>query len=47
MTTLQIRILAFDGMESLDFAGPFEVFTTAAHMHQRMHPGTAAWSAVC
>jgi transcriptional regulator GlxA family with amidase domain len=47
MTTLQIRILAFDGMESLDFAGPFEVFTTASRMHQRLHPGSAAWSEVC
>jgi transcriptional regulator GlxA family with amidase domain len=47
MTTLQIRILAFDGMEALDFAGPFEVFTTASRMHQRLHPGRAAWSAVC
>ena len=46
MTTIHVKILAFDGMEALDFAGPFEVFTTAARMHQRLHPGSAAWSAV-
>lgn len=46
MTTLQVRILAFDGMEALDFAGPFEVFTTASRMHQRLYPGSEAWSAV-
>jgi len=40
MTTLHVRILAFDGMEALDFAGPFEVFTTASRMHQRLHPGS-------
>ena len=47
MTTLQVRILAFDGMEALDFAGPFEVFTTAARMHQRLYPESGAWSTVC
>lgn len=46
MTTLHVRILTFDGMEALDFAGPFEVLTTAARVHQRLHPGSAAWSAV-
>jgi transcriptional regulator GlxA family with amidase domain len=46
MSTLQIRILAFDGMEALDFAGPFEVFTTAARMQQRLYPNSGAWSAV-
>jgi transcriptional regulator GlxA family with amidase domain len=47
MTALHIKILAFEGMEALDFAGPFEVFTTASRMHQRLHPGSDAWSAVC
>ena len=47
MTTLHIKILAFDGLEALDFAGPLEVFTTASRMHQRLHPGSDAWSAVC
>ena len=46
MTSLKISILAFDGMEALDFAGPFEVFTTAARMHQRLHPGSVPWSVV-
>lgn len=40
--TLCVLILAFDGVEALDFAGPFEVFTTASRVSQRMHPGTAA-----
>ena len=46
MTNLRITILTFDGMEALDFAGPFEVFTTAARMHQRLHPQAQAWCAV-
>lgn len=36
-----IAILAFDGVEALDLAGPFEVFTTATRMAQR--PEAAAW----
>jgi transcriptional regulator GlxA family with amidase domain len=42
--TLQIHLLGFDGMEALDFAGPFEVFSTAARMAERMGlvPGPAA-----
>ncbi|WP_432731902.1 DJ-1/PfpI family protein [Variovorax sp. W6] len=40
--TLRVLILAFDGVEALDFAGPFEVFTTASRVSQRMRPGTAA-----
>jgi transcriptional regulator GlxA family with amidase domain len=36
MTPLTVALLAFDQMEALDFAGPFEVFTTAARMHARM-----------
>lgn len=39
---LRVLILAFDGVETLDFAGPFEVFTTASRVSQRMRPGTAA-----
>lgn len=31
----RVVILAFDGVEALDFAGPFEVFTTASRMHRR------------
>ena len=33
---LNIALLAFDGMEVLDFAGPFEVFTTASRVFARM-----------
>lgn len=45
--SLKICILAFDGMEALDFAGPFEVFTTAARMAQRMGLGEAWCSVQC
>ena len=38
--TLRVLILAFDGVEALDFAGPFEVFTTASRVSQRLIPGT-------
>ena len=34
----RVLILAFDGVEALDFAGPFEVFTTATRMQQRIDP---------
>ena len=37
---LHTLILVFDGVEVLDFAGPFEVFTTASRVHQRMQPGS-------
>ncbi|MDP9973987.1 DJ-1/PfpI family protein [Variovorax paradoxus] len=40
--TLRVRILAYDGVEALDFAGPFEVFTTASRVSQRMNPGAPA-----
>ena len=40
--TLRVRILAYDGVEALDFAGPFEVFTTASRVSQRMSPGAQA-----
>lgn len=42
MTPLRVRILAYDGVEALDFAGPFEVFTTAGRVHQRLQPGASA-----
>lgn len=45
MTTdkpLQIAILVFDDVEALDLGGPYEVFTTATRMQQRLHPGAAA-----
>lgn len=40
--TKTIGILLFDDMELLDFAGPYEVFTTAVRVHQRMQPGALA-----
>lgn len=39
--TCRVAILAFDGVEALDFAGPFEVFTTASRVHGRRRPGDA------
>ena len=40
MSPWRVLILAYDGVEALDFAGPFEVFTTASRVSQRMAPGT-------
>ena len=31
-----VALLAFDDMEALDFAGPFEVFTTASRVYAKM-----------
>jgi len=36
--TRRVSILAFDDVEALDLAGPYEVFTTANRMHQRTAP---------
>ena len=36
--TRRIGIHLYDAMEVLDFAGPFEVFTTAGRLHLRAHP---------
>jgi len=33
-TTITVGILVFDDVELLDFAGPYEVFTTAAHLFE-------------
>jgi transcriptional regulator GlxA family with amidase domain len=33
-----VSILVFDEVEALDFAGPYEVFTTASRMWARQHP---------
>lgn len=41
---LGIAILAFDDVEALDLAGPYEVFTTAARMAAR--PEAAGWAGV-
>lgn len=39
--TIRVAILVFDNVEVLDFAGPYEVFTTASRVHGRSH-ATAA-----
>ena len=36
--TWTVGIYLFDGVEVLDFAGPFEVFSTAARVHGRREP---------
>lgn len=36
--TRHVAILAFDEVEALDLAGPYEVFTTASRVAQRDHP---------
>lgn len=38
----RIAIYVFDDVEVLDFAGPYEVFTTAARVHARRSGNTAA-----
>lgn len=40
-TTTSVGIFVFDDVEVLDFAGPFEVFTTASRVNQRYHPQAA------
>jgi transcriptional regulator GlxA family with amidase domain len=40
--TLTVAIYVFPNVEVLDFAGPFEVFTTASRVHGRRHPGEPA-----
>lgn len=37
--TRSVGIYMFDGMEVLDFAGPYEVFTTATRVKQKQQPG--------
>jgi transcriptional regulator GlxA family with amidase domain len=45
---LQVAILAFDEVEALDLAGPYEVFTTASRMHLREAPaGPAPFEVLC
>ncbi len=39
---MNIGIFVFDEVEALDFAGPYEVFTTAARLHGRARPPGAA-----
>ena len=44
--SLRVSILVFDDVEALDFAGPFEVFTTASRVHARQHPASPPLFAV-
>jgi transcriptional regulator GlxA family with amidase domain len=39
--TLNVGIYLYDEVEVLDFAGPFQVFTTATRVHARTQPGEA------
>lgn len=41
-----VALLAYDGVEALDFAGPFEVFTTAARVHARTVRGAPLFDVV-
>ncbi|HMN82393.1 MAG TPA: DJ-1/PfpI family protein [Burkholderiaceae bacterium] len=45
--TFRVAIYAFPNMEVLDFAGPFEVFTTASRVYGRENPGQPAPFEVC
>jgi transcriptional regulator GlxA family with amidase domain len=38
MSRIKVAIFIFPGVEVLDFAGPYEVFTTASRVQARMHP---------
>lgn len=40
--TLSVAVYIFPNVEVLDFAGPFEVFTTASRVHRRRHAGQSA-----
>lgn len=40
--SFEVAILVFDAVEALDFAGPYEVFTTASRVHGRAHPDAQA-----
>lgn len=46
LAPLKIAILVFDEVEALDLGGPYEVFTTATRMAQRLQPGGPAPFAV-
>ena len=43
----RVGILMYDEAEALDFAGPYEVFTTATRMQQRLAPSATAPFEVC
>lgn len=39
--SFRVSILVFDAVEALDFAGPYEVFTTASRVHGHNHADAA------
>ena len=39
--SFRVSILVFDAVQALDFAGPYEVFTTASRVHGRKHTDAA------
>jgi transcriptional regulator GlxA family with amidase domain len=43
---MNVGIYIYDNAEVLDFAGPFEVFTTASRVHARQNPGASLFD-VC
>jgi len=45
--TLHVAIYLYPDVEVLDFAGPFEVFTTATRMHARREPNAEPLFATC
>lgn len=42
-----VGIFVFENVEVLDFAGPYEVFTTASRVHRRDHPALPEPFSVC
>lgn len=44
---VSVGILVFDAVEVLDFAGPYEVFTTASRVHGKRNPGAALFNVAC
>jgi len=47
MSTLRVGIYVFPEVEVLDFAGPYEVFTTASRVAQRLNPEAPPVFDVC
>lgn len=45
--SVRVALYAFPDMEVLDFAGPFEVFTTASRVHGRESPAQPVLFEVC
>lgn len=45
--SLRVGIYVFDEVEVLDFAGPYEVFTTASRVHRREQPALPEPFTVC